>query len=131
MSNEQTGEKIKQKSYVFLLSIPHIPRHSAAKNLGRFMHKEKLMPVLHQIKSRSGTSDSARKQNRTTALMAVNEGLKASERGEDGASDDDSNTRSFAEGVQDILDQNIKYITTPMWLPNLPPTVLKAMSGKI
>ena len=45
--------------------------------------------------------------------------------------EDDSNSRSFAEGVQDILEQNIKYITTPMWLPNLPPTIIKAMSGKI
>ena len=131
MSNEQTGEKIKQKSYVFLLSIPHIPRHSAAKNLGRFMHKEKLMPVLHQIKSRSGSSGSTNKQNRTSALMAVNEGLKASETGENDTMEDDSTSRSFAEGVQDILEQNIKYITTPMWLPNLPPTVIKAMSGKI
>merc|ERR1711968_335812 len=94
------------------------------------MHKEKLMPVLHQIKSRSGSSESTNKQNRTSALMAVNEGLKASETGDDSTMADDSNSRSFAEGVQDILEQNIRYITTPMWLPNLPPTIIKSMKNK-
>ena len=62
------------------------------------MHKEKLMPVLHQIKSRSGSSGSTNKQNRTSALMAVNEGLKTSETGENDTMEDDSTSRSFAEG---------------------------------
>jgi uncharacterized hydrophobic protein (TIGR00271 family) len=127
MSNDQTvGEKIKQKSYIFLLSVPHVPRHSAAKNLGLFAHRETFSPVLKQINSRSGVDQQTSKNNkRATALLAVNEGLKADENESNNV--DDSNTRSFAEGVQDILQQNIKYITTPMWLPNLPPSVIKEM----
>eukprot|EP00943_MAST-04B_sp_MAST-4B-sp1_P006410 g6410.t1 len=127
MSNDQTvGEKIKQKSYIFLLSVPHVPGHSAATNLGLFTHRQTFTPVLKQINNRSGLDQRASNNSkRATALLAVNEGLKAEENKSDNM--DDLNSRSFAEGVQEILQQNIKYITKPMWLPNLPPSVLKGM----
>ena len=125
MSSDQTGEQIKQKAYVFILSIPHVPNHSADVdvNLGLHAHKARYNPVLSQIKSKtSNGSPSSDSSKRATVLNAVNEGLAQTE-------DTEGASRTLAEAVQDILDQNKKYITTPMWLPNLPPSVLKGIGN--
>jgi hypothetical protein len=117
---QRQGNKIKQgTAYVFLLQIPHIPNHSAvghSYSTGIVNSRQTQSAVQPKNCEESGAEENAQDEFRYSERSLSR---SQQEQGDPNAEADGG--RTFAAGVQDVLEGMLDHITQPTWLQDFSP----------
>jgi|MDTB01.3.fsa_nt_gb hypothetical protein len=118
---QRQGNNIKQgTAYVFMLHIPHIPDHSSA-GLGYSNGIAKIEQSFSFANSKRNEERGARKSLSVLPPSKKPQSPTCSDQEQDDGAADPRGGRTFATGVQDVLEGILDHITQPTWLQDFAP----------